>query len=175
MEYRFLKQRDIGLSLFADFRRRQIVTDSWRKVDGKWTIVNDPFVDDWDANEYKELTAGLKNIIMGNGMVVAAFAEGKLKGFAAVKSAPFGQHKEYLCLEYIHVSEDSRNQGIGRVLFSKAKEWAKEHGANKLYISAQSSVETQAFYQAMGCVEAEEYDPEHTRLEPCDCQLECKL
>ena len=45
----------------------------------------------------------------------------------------------------------------------------------KLYISAHSAVESQAFYKKMGCVEAEEYDPAHTAAEPCDCQLEYLL
>lgn len=48
-------------------------------------------------------------------------------------------------------------------------------GGQKLYISAHSAVESQAFYRKMGCVEAEEYDPAHTAAEPCDCQLEYLL
>ncbi|MCI8896985.1 MAG: hypothetical protein HFI61_04170, partial [Lachnospiraceae bacterium] len=34
------------------------------------------------------------------------------------------------------------------------------------------AVETQAFYRAMGCVEAQEYNKEHVEKEPYDCQLE---
>ena len=50
--------------------------------------------------------------------------------------------------------------------------WAKAKGAKKLYISAHSSVESQAFYKAIGCREAEEYSQPHVEKEPCDCQLE---
>ena len=50
-----------------------------------------------------------------------------------------------------------------------------ENGAGKLYISAHSAVESQAFYKSMGCVEAGEYNPEHVEKEPYDCQLECRL
>ena len=78
-------------------------------------------------------------------------------------------------LSSIHVSEDMRGRGIGRELFRIAKNWAKQHGAKKLYISAHSAVESQAFYRAMGCVEAQEYNPEHVAKEPCDCQLECTV
>ncbi len=60
-------------------------------------------------------------------------------------------------------------------LFMRAKEWAKENGANKLYISAHSAVESQLFYKAMGCTEAQVYNQEHVKAEPYDCQLECKL
>jgi N-acetylglutamate synthase-like GNAT family acetyltransferase len=107
--------------------------------------------------------------------VYAAFDGGRLKGFASVEPALFGRGQKYLDLSCIHVSEDMRGKGIGKVLFCAAKAWAKEHGARKLYISAHSAVETQAFYKAMGCVEAEVYHQEHVEREPYDCQLECVL
>lgn len=59
--------------------------------------------------------------------------------------------------------------------FLAAKEWGKAQGAKKLYISAHSAVESQAFYKAMGCVEAQVYNQMHVEQEPCDCQLECVL
>ena len=55
------------------------------------------------------------------------------------------------------------------------KEWAKQKGAKKLYISAHSAVESQAFYKSMVCVEAEVYNQKHVEDEPYDCQLECGL
>ena len=56
-----------------------------------------------------------------------------------------------------------------------AKEWARKKGARKLYISAHSAVESQAFYRQMGCVEAELYNQSHVEKEPFDCQLEARL
>ena len=41
--------------------------------------------------------------------------------------------------------------------------------------AAHSAVESQAFYKAMGCVEAQVYHPGHVEAEPYDCQLECAL
>ena len=64
---------------------------------------------------------------------------------------------------------------FGKSLFRRSADWAKVHGAKKLYISAHSSLESQAFYAAMGCVEAEEYDPVHVENEPGACQLEFVL
>lgn len=54
-------------------------------------------------------------------------------------------------------------------------QWAKDQGASKLYISAHSAAESQRFYESMGCVEAVEYNEEHVKKEPCDCQLEYVL
>ena len=87
----------------------------------------------------------------------------------------FGDEQRYCDLSSIHISEDMRNKGIGRTLFLAAKEWAKQKGAKKLYISAHSAVESQAFYQSMGCVEAEVYNQKHVENEPYDRQLECSL
>ena len=93
----------------------------------------------------------------------------------SVEAALFGREQKYLDLTSIHVSEDMRGLGIGRELFLSAKKWAKEKGASKLYISAHSSVESQAFYRKMGCVEAAVYNRQHVEAEPFDCQLECAL
>lgn len=175
IRYAFLRAEDITAELFTHFQRRQTVTRCWRKRDGKWTIQDIAFVDDWTEAEYEKLVTDLIDTCNQGGAVMAAFRGDQLKGFAAVLPTLFGRNGEYLDLPSLHVSEDMRGRGIGSALFGMARQWAKEHGAKKLYISAHSAVESQAFYRAMGCVEAEEYNREHVRLEPCDCQLECKL
>lgn len=60
-------------------------------------------------------------------------------------------------------------------LFEEATFWAQKQGAEKIYISAHSAVESQAFYKAMGCVEAKQYQQKYVEQEPFDCQLEYSL
>ena len=175
MEYKNIEEKEITCELFAHFNRHQVVTKYWRKIDGKWCIKDIAFTEDWGQQEYEFLVKCLKNTVRTGGMVAGAFEDGKLKGFVSVESEYFGSRKQYLELSSMHTSEDMRGRGIGKTLFGIAKQWAKEHGAEKLYISGHSSVESQAFYKAMGCVEAEEYDKPHVEKEPCDCQLECEL
>ena len=175
MEYRSLREDEICRELFAGFIRRQVVTKCWRRENGEWVIRDDPFIDDWTEEEYQILVRCLRNTVATGGFVFAAFCDGVLKGFASVESALFGEEQGYLDLSCIHVSEDMRGQGIGKVLFLAAKDWARAHGGRKLYISAHSAVESQAFYRAMGCVEAEKYHQGHVEAEPYDCQLECRL
>lgn len=103
--YRELTENEICRDLFRHFIRHQVVTNCWRKENGKWVIRCDPFIDEWTST----------------------------------------------------------------------KIWAQEHGAKKLYISAHSAVESQAFYETVGCVEAEECNQGHVEKEPYDCQLECIL
>lgn len=174
-EYRELKQAEIKRELFSAFIRRQEVTDCLRRVDGEWVVKSDPFIDDWSEDDYAFLMKCLRNTVASGGVVYGAFDGKALKGFASVEPRLFGGEQKYLDLSCIHVSRDKRGKGIGRALFERACGWAREHGAENLYISSHSAVETQAFYKAMGCVDAEVCNTEHVQAEPFDRQLERKL
>ncbi len=171
--YRDLREQEISRALFDSFIRRQVVTKCWRREAGEWVIREDPFIDDWTEEEYQLLVSCLRNTVHTGGMVRAAFCGEALKGFVSVEAGLFGSARRYADLSSIHVSEDMRGRGIGKTLFTAAKEWARGQGADRLYISAHSAVESQAFYKSMGCVEAQEYQQSHVEKEPYDCQLEC--
>ena len=175
IRYRPLGEQEICPDLFEQFIRHQIVTKCRRKVNDAWAVVEDPFVDDWSREDYQTLMGCLKNTVLTGGFVCGAFDQGVLKGFASVEASLFGGPHRYMDLSSIHVSEDMRGRGLGKGLFEKAAVWAGQQGAYKLYISVNSAVETQAFYQAMGCVEAQMYHKEHVEREPYDCQLEYRL
>ena len=173
--YRTLHARQIRPEIVSQFQRRQEVTKCWRKIGGVWTIKDIAFTDDWTPQELAILLSHLRAQCTAGGLVSAAFFNGILKGFVCVDAGLFGSCRQYMDLSHIYVSQDMRRMGIGKRLFEEAKTYAKAHGANKLYISAHSAVESQAFYRALGCVEACEYSPAHVEKEPCDCQLECSL
>lgn len=175
IQYKELCENDINRGLFQHFTRHQAVVKCWRYEDGRWVIRDDPFIDDWSESDYQTLILCLKNTARIGGFVCGAFDGDKLKGFVSVEPEFFGGENRYLDLSSIHISEDRRRCGIGKALFGAAKAWAKEKGAGKLYISAHSAVESQAFYRAMGCVEAKEYNQKHVEAEPYDCQLECAI
>ncbi|WP_394522460.1 GNAT family N-acetyltransferase [Lacrimispora sp. JR3] len=175
MEYREIKESELNKELFSEFNRYQEVKECLRKVDGTWAAVKNPFTEQWQDEDYEVLIRCLKITIHTGGVVFGAFLHGVLKGFASVEGVPLGKQRNYLDLSSLHVSYDLRGKRTGRRLFQMASEWARLKGAQKLYISSHSSVETQAFYRAMGCVEAMEYDKEHVAREPFDCQLEFVL
>ena len=172
---RELSLEEVTEELFSGFHRHQQVTKCWRKREGNWIIVDNPFVEEWTKKEYQSLVECLRNTAATGGVVYGYFESGVLKGFSSVQPEFFGSRGQYLELSSLHVSEELRGRGIGRALMSHARKWAKARGAEKLYISAHSSVESQAFYRAVGCREAEEYSRPHVEKEPCDCQLECGL
>ncbi len=170
--YRDLAYTEITRTLFKNFIRRQVVNKCRRKIGNTWIICEDPFVDDWTEENYQAVILQLRQSILAKGFVHGAFICNKLKGFVCVEPQLFGSKKQYLDLSNLHVSEDMRGHGIGKTLFLKAQRWAHGHGAKKLYISAHSAIESQIFYQKMGCVEAKEYSSRHVTAEPFDCQLE---
>ncbi|MCI7768645.1 MAG: GNAT family N-acetyltransferase [Oscillospiraceae bacterium] len=175
IKYTELKAEDINTELFSAFRRHQVVEKCMRKIDGEWKAIDNPFVEDWGEKEYEYLVKCLISTVETGGVVFGAFQASRLVGFASAESSFFGSREQYLELSSIHVTEDLRGHGIGKKLFRLIAGWAKEKGGEKLYISSHSSVESQSFYKAVGCTEAEEYSSYHAEKEPCDCQLEFKL
>jgi ribosomal protein S18 acetylase RimI-like enzyme len=172
ISYYELNDAEIDRSLFTCFNRYQEVTKCWRKENGEWELKNISFTEQWGPEEYESLIKKLHNTIRSGGAVIGAFYDEVLIGFTSVESQLFGLQKQYLELSNLHTSYENRGMGVGRNLFSLACRKAKEMGAQKLYISAHSSQESQAFYKAMGCVEAVEYNARLAAKEPCDCQLE---
>ena len=86
-----------------------------------------------------------------------------------------GGDNAYIDLAELHVSRDCRRVGTGTELFARVAGVARCLGARKLYISAHSAVETQAFYKKLGCVPAALPDAAHVAREPFDIQLEYSL
>lgn len=175
IQYRDLSPGELSPELFAAFVRRQVVTECWRREGEEWVIRKAPFIDDWSAEDIQTLVSCLRNTLNTGGLVRAAFLGEALKGFVSVEPTLFGGEHRYLDLSSIHVSQELRGSGTGRALFSAAADWARARGAKKLYISAHSAVETQAFYRGLGCVDAQLPDPRHMEAEPFDCQLEYTL
>ncbi len=173
--YRPVVSGELTPDLFAHFDRHQEITQVWRKIDGQWAVVPLSFTEDWGQKEYEFVCWCLEEILAEGGKVWAAFQEGKLKGVTAVSAAPLGSRNQYRELSCLHVSQELRGRGIGRELFGLAKKAARELGGEKLYGSTHSCVESQAFYKAMGCTEAEEYSAAHVEREPFGCQIECNV
>ncbi|ACL68795.1 GNAT family N-acetyltransferase [Halothermothrix orenii] len=175
IKYKKLTKDEVRLSLFSNFNRYQEVKKCWRKDNGEWILKEICFTEQWGPDEYKYLVKCLKNTIETGGTVFGAFKKNVLVGFASLENHLFGTKNEYLQLSNIHISYENRGMRIGKRLFYLVCERAIEMGAKKLYISAHSAEETQAFYKALGCIEAKEYNEALVSQEPCDCQLEYSL
>nr|WP_209660249.1 GNAT family N-acetyltransferase [Acetoanaerobium pronyense] len=175
IDYKKLEISDIDINLFSKFNRYQDVKKCWRKENGEWILKEIPFVEQWNTDEYKFLVKCLRNTVNEGGAVFGAFDNDSLVGFASLENKFFGSENQYLQLSSIHISAEARGHKIGKKLFYLISMKAKKLGAQKLYISAHSSEETQGFYKSLGCVEALEYNLDLVSKEPFDCQLEYTL
>ena len=140
--------------------RRMTMAD----VDGVAAVEAATFPTPWSRDAF----ASEMNNVAARYLV--AEKDGRVIGFAGAWIILDESH-----ITNIAVIKDERGQGIGRRLFSAICDAARAAGADKLYISAHSSKESQAAYRALGCVPAEEADPVRMEKEPCDVQMEYDL
>ncbi|WP_223700014.1 GNAT family N-acetyltransferase [Sutcliffiella deserti] len=167
-----MAEEDIMDTLLQDFNRYQKTTHVFVQDGEEITVMKDEFIDDWDEGKKQKISADLRRTAAAGGAVIGARRAGMLIGFAVLEPERFGKKDVYLELSYIHVSRELRGQGLGKKLFQKSLQTAKEMGATKLYIGAHPSVDTQKFYQEMGCVLAKEINQKIYQREPRDLQLE---
>lgn len=171
---RLTKQNFNAFSLDA-FVRHQDATRCWRNVDGKWTLLPIAFTEDWDLAERRDIAKNIAENLDGSIVGYGAFADATVVGYITIGTDPFGSRSQYVQLVEFEVSEAFRGRKIGKRLFELGCNAAKALLAEKLYISAHSSEESQAAYKALGCVHAEEINAKLAEAEPCDVQMEYRL
>lgn len=169
-----LKEDNFHMDSLDGFIRHQEITECWRCECGEWVLRPIAFTEDWDHARLREEAAELLQGIRTGLPAVGAFADGMLIGFATLGER-MGSRGQYIELVGYHVSEPWRGRGIGRLIFAAVCDAARACGAEKLYISAHSSKESQAAYRALGCVLAAEIDTVRAEREPYDVQMEYLL
>lgn len=173
-EIRTVHAAEITPGFLAGFSRSQAVEKCWRCRGGVWVVEDIAFREEWDATDLRRVARELRKTAE-NGCVFAAFSGGAVCGFSSVSAAFFGKSARYAQLVELQVDSRLRGRHLGTALFYAAADGARALGAEKLYISGHSSVETQAFYSAMDCTDACEINSKLYYLEPCDRHLEYRL
>ena len=174
-QYRRLDDHNFTGHSLDDFVRRQTVTECWRRTGSDWKLVPNVYEENWSQAQRREMAEDVAHHINLDQAGFGAFDGGRIIGFATVSHRIFGVTARYAQLVCLQISEEYRRQGIGRKLFSMACEEARRLGADKLYISAHSSKESQAAYRALGCSYAEEINEGLAAAEPFDVQMEYRL
>lgn len=168
-----LTRDNVHPAMLDGFIRDQQVTECWRNVDGEWTLMPIVFFEHWDTERLREEAAWLMRL-SEQGIAFGAFEGTGLIGFAALGER-LGSQLQYIELTSLHVSKPRRGKGVGKALFACVCDAAREAGAEKVYISAHSSRESQAAYRALGCTLAKEPDAARMAAEPYDVQMEFDL
>ncbi len=175
IHYEKLNEENFHACSLDDFVRHQQIRECWRNVEGKWMLVPLSFEENWSVEQCRKIAAEVAAHMEKDQTAVGAFDKEKVIGFITVSHNLFGNTAKYAELVCFQVSEPYRGMGIGKALFYRACEEAKGLGADKLYISAHSSKESQAAYKALGCVPAKEINRKLAEEEPCDVQMEYSL
>ncbi|MCL2323068.1 MAG: GNAT family N-acetyltransferase [Oscillospiraceae bacterium] len=171
---------EIGLNdckpeLLTYFDRYQEARRNWRKQGEQWVLCDDSYTENWDDEKKKEVVKNLVSCINSNGCVLGVYLQDKLIGFASFHGNHFGSNHQYVELNYMHISNGFRGQGLGKRLFSEICEKARRQGIKKLYISANPAEDSIAFYRKVGCTDAGEIIQAIQSHAPFDCQLEYDL
>jgi 3-methyladenine DNA glycosylase AlkD/ribosomal protein S18 acetylase RimI-like enzyme len=167
--YKIIDQKNVTKDFLKDFVRYQQTTEVLFVKNKKLHKKDDRFIDAWDKEKLESISLYLKNL---NGVIVGGFDGDKVVGFACVELKIFDG---YMNMPYIHVDRNYRGKQIGRNLFNIISKVAIDNKASKLYISGHPSVETQAFYERLGCTLATKINKELYEIEPLDIQLEKTL
>lgn len=175
IQYKRLDADNFTLHSLDDFVRHQTVTESWRIINEDWKLVPNVYEEKWTLEQRQKIAEDITQHIKIDQIGFGAFDGERLIGFVTVSRNFFGVSARYAQLVCFQVSEEYRRRGIGKKLFSMICKEALGLGAEKLYISAHSSKESQAAYRALGCTLADEVNEKLAAEEPFDVQMEYRL
>ena len=169
IEFKVVDQKTIDNDTLNHFDREQHTDRVLFFKEGSLFEKEDHFSDIWDQEKKENVCEYLYNV---NGVVVFAYDEDKVIGFANIEQPIFDG---YINLPFCHISKEYRGLGLGKKLLDVISKEALKLEVQKLYISTHPSVESQGFYKSYGCVLAEQINDELLAIEPLDIQLEKSL
>lgn len=171
--YRSISIDELHDGLLKDFDRYQEVKKDWVKVNGEYVLKFNPHIENWsELKKTQKINETFKDILSSKGILIGAFENEKLIGFAGCGGSKFGSRKQYIQLSELHVSYNHRGLGIGRKLFELCLDYAAKMSMEKLYIVASSSEESQIAYRKLGCIHATEVIPALFEQDPEDVHME---
>lgn len=174
MQIRELERNEVERVWTID--RREIVENIYHFEAGELVLQPEYYdIQGWPPGEPELYTSLLLDCFDRGGTFYGAFEGEELLGVAILESKFIGKDKDQLQLKFLHVSQQHRKRSLGRLLFERAVERARELHARRLYISATPSENTINFYLHLGCVLTDEIDAELFALEPEDIHLEYRI
>ena len=169
INFELLSDKNFNGHSLDSYERKQEVKRVYRREGSEYTLVDMPYTEDWSLDKKRQIAEDIKS---DEYISYIASDDGQVIGFIGLIKR---LNNEYMILDLMHVSQMYRGNGIGRKLFSLAKQEAKKAGAKALYISACSSEETIAFYKAMGAELTDDPIKEIADEEPYDLQMICNV
>ena len=164
-----LSEKNFNEHSLDSYERKQDVKRVYRRDKSEYVLVNMPYIEDWSLEKKQQVA---RDISSDEYISYIALDDDKVVGFIGLEKQ---LKNDCMILDIIQVSLAYRGNGIGKKLFNIAKQEAKKAGAKALYISACSSEETIAFYNAMGAELTNSPIREIADDEPYDLQMVCSV
>ncbi|MEY8328984.1 GNAT family N-acetyltransferase [Lachnospiraceae bacterium 48-33] len=146
----------INSNMLLNFHHNQIINNKYVNINNKWEVTYANEVRVWNKEKRIWISEYLRQQIQRGGFVIGAFNMDLFVGFCCIDGYLYGKTAKYANLIMLFVDDEWKRKGIGKALFKEICKYAKKNNAKKLFISAIPSVETIAFYFAMGCIDAKE-------------------
>ena len=153
---RHLLKASILPDILSGFAHRQRIDRKWVKRNEGWELSEASLLREWNAEKRIWIAEYMRQQIDRGGVALGAYCHNRLIGFCCVDGMTSGKAAKYANLTMLFVDDRWKRNGIGKSLFQEACICASAMGAEKLFISAIPSAETIAFYQSMGCIDANE-------------------
>ncbi|WP_300246193.1 GNAT family N-acetyltransferase [Pseudomonas sp.] len=172
---RLLSEDDIQRLKLID--RAEVIDEFYRLQEGVLLrYAQHEVVEGWPEGEAEHDALILQQCYQRGGWLYGVFDGPALVAAAVVDCLPIeAAGLDLRQLKFLHVSRAYRGLGLGRQLFTLAREQALFMGAQGLYVSATPSRHTVDFYTGLGCELLAIPDPELLRLEPEDIHLYLRL
>lgn len=153
--------------------RGEVIEDIYYHEGGK-LVLKPEFYDmqGWSTGEPEKYNPILYDCYDRGGFFYGVFDTKNLVGAAVLENKFIGRQNDQIQLKFLHVDRSYRKMGLGKTLFVKVVEKARELSARKLYISATPSTNTVNFYLHLGCIVTKEIDQELFEFEPEDIHFE---
>ena len=171
MKIRAVKRNEIEEIRIID--RSEIINQIYYYKNSKLILKNEYYnVTGWEPNNIERNINNLYELYDRGGSFLGLFQKERIVGVIALECKFIGSNNDQLQVVFLHIDNNYRKQGYGKILMNQTKERAKELGAKKLYISATPSKNTVDFYMHLGCKLTSEINADLFQLEPYDIHLE---
>ena len=126
-----------------------------KKVDGIFIAKFNKILEEgsiWDKKVIWEVKQGNKFIADDNNALFVAYWENNISGFlTAYRLQRFDKRKAEILIYDVGVDKNFRQKGIGKVLISEVKKWAKEVEADEVWVLTNTSnLPALALYKSSG-------------------------
>jgi len=176
IHYHWMEERE--LPRLAEIDRAEKVYTGYEVHDGKLQAR----VVDWDVPGFLREGNGENSLahqiefcqrhLLAGGRMIGAFVGDKLAGIGILTPEVRPKMAQ---LAYLHVSQAYRRMGIARHLTQEMIAYARQDGADRVYVSATPSGSAVGFYRSQGFRLCPDPLPELFKLEPEDIHMVLEL